>query len=105
MGPNGDEDGVEDGEEREPPGDSVDHDSLRVSRGELVNDGAEEEEVDDGPSEKGPTGWGQVRLLGVTVEGLGGGDGVDVRPQEEEIHDDVDDLEKKTFSPLRRGGS
>ena len=49
-----------------------------MSRGELVDDGAEEEKVDDGPSEEGPTGWGEVRLLGVTVEGLGGGYGVDV---------------------------
>ena len=78
VGPNGDEDGVEDGEERESPGDSVDHDRLRVSRGELVDDGAEEEEVDDGPGEKGPTGWGEVCLLDAAVEGLGGGYGVDV---------------------------
>ena len=99
VGLYGDEDSIDDGEEREPPGDSVDHDRLRVSRGELVYDGAEEEEVDDGPSEEGPTGWGEVRLLDITVEGLGGSDGVDVRPQEEEIHDDIDDLEKTWQKP------
>ena len=58
--------------------------------------------MDDGLSEKDPTGWGEVGLLDAAVDGLGGGDGVDVRPQEEEVNDDVDDLEKKTFSPLGR---
>lgn len=47
VGPNGEEDGVEDGKEREPPGDPVDHDGLCMGRGELIDDGAEEEEVDD----------------------------------------------------------
>ena len=78
AGPKGDEDGVENGEEREPPGDSVDHDRLRVNRGELVDDGAEEKEVDDGPGEESPVGRGEVRLLDVAVDGLGGGYGVDV---------------------------
>jgi len=100
VGPNGDEDDVEDREEREPPGDSVDHDGLGVGGGELVDDGAKEEEVDDGPSEEGPIGWGEVRLLDVSVNGLRGGYGVDVRPQEEEVNDDVNDLERKTIPPL-----
>jgi len=97
VGPNGDEDGVEDGEEREPPGDSVDHNRLCVSGGELVDDGAEEEEMDDGPSEEGPAGWGEVCLLDVAVDGLGGGYGVDVRTQEEKVNGDVDDLETDDF--------
>jgi len=57
VSPDGDEDGVEDGEEREPPRDSVDDDGLGVDGGELVDDGAEKEEVDERPGEEGPTGW------------------------------------------------
>ena len=63
VGPNGNGDRIEDGEERESPGDAVNHDPLCVGGGELVDDGAEEEEVDDGPGEEGPFGWGEVRLL------------------------------------------
>ena len=50
--------------------------------GELVDDGAEEKEVDEGPSEEGPIGGSEVRLLDVAIDGLRGGDGVDVRTQE-----------------------
>jgi len=103
VSPDGDEDGVEDGEEREPPGDSVDHNGLCMGRGELVDDGAKEEEVDDRPSEEGPIGWGEVRLLDVSVDGVRGGYGVDVRPQEEEVNYDVNDLEENPFFPLCRG--
>ena len=102
VGPGGYIDDGEDGEEREPPRDSIDHDSLCMGGGELVDDGAKKEEVDDRPSEEGPIGWGEVRLLDVRVDRLRGGDGVDVRPQEEEVNDDVDDLERKTVSPLCR---
>ena len=102
VGPNGNKDGVEDGEEREPPGDSVDDDGFCVGGGELINDSAEEEQMDDRPSEEGPIGWGEVRLLDVTVDGVRGGYGVDVRPQEEEVDDDVDNLEKDTVFPLCR---
>jgi len=78
VSPDGDEDGVEDGKEREPPGDSVNHDSLGVGRGELVDDGAKKEEVNDGPGEEGPIGWSEIRLLDVSVDGVRGGYGVDV---------------------------
>ena len=100
VGPDGDEDGVEDCEEREPPGDAVDHYGLRVGGSELVDDCAEEQEVDDRPSEEGPTGWSEVRLLDVAVDGPGGGYGVNVRPQEQEVNDDIDYLEKNTVFPL-----
>ena len=100
VGPDGDEDGVEDGEEGEPPRDPVDHDGLCVDGGELVNNSAKKEEVDDRPSEKGPIGWSEVRLLDVPVDVMGGGYGVDVRPQEEEVNDDVNDLEKNAVFPL-----
>lgn len=100
VGPDGDEGGVEEGEEREPPGDSVNHDGLCVGGSELVDNGAEKEEVDDRPSEEGPTSWSEVRLLDVSVDVVWGGYGVDVRPQEEEINDDVNDFEEKTIFPL-----
>jgi len=75
VGPYGNEDGVEDGEEREPPGDSVDHDGFCVGGSELIYDGAKKEEVDDRPSEEGPAGWSEVCLLDVSVDGLRGGYG------------------------------
>ena len=100
MGPDGDEDGVEDREEGEPPGDAVDHDGLGVGGSKLIDDCAKEEEVDDGPSEEGPTGWSEVRLLDAAVDGLGGGHGVNVRPQKEEVNYDIDYLEKNTVFPL-----
>jgi len=78
VGPNGDEDGVEDSEEREPPSNAVDYDRLCVSGGELVDDGAQEEEMDDGPGEEGPTGRGEIRLFDVVVDRVRGGYGVDV---------------------------
>lgn len=100
VGPDGNEDCVEDGEERESPGDSVNHDGLGVGGSELVDDGAKKEEVDDRPSEEGPVGWSEVRLLDVSVDGVRGGYGVDVRPQEEEVNDDVSDFENDTILPL-----
>jgi len=100
VGPDCDEYSVEDGEEREPPGDPVDNDGLGVDGGELVDNGAEKEEVNDGPGEEGPIGWSEVRLFDVAVDGLGGGYGVDVGPQEEEVKEDVNDLEKNTIFPL-----
>ena len=105
VGPDGDEDGVEDREEREPPGDSIDYDGLCVGGSELVDDCAKEEEVDNGPSEEGPASWSEVRLLEVAVDGAGRGYGVNVGPQEEEVDDDVDYLEKNTIFPLCGGHS
>ena len=55
--------------------------------------------MDDGPNEETPNSWGEVRLLHVFVDGMWGGHGVDVRPQEEEISGDVDGFE--IFSPAR----
>lgn len=78
IGPDGDEDRVEDGKEREPPGDAVDHDELGVGGGELIDDGAKKEEVDDRPSEEGPVSGGEVRLLDVSIDRMRGGYGVDV---------------------------
>ena len=85
-------DRIEDGEEGEAPGDAVDDDALAGGE-ELVDDGAEEEEVDEGPDKEGPGRGRQVRLLPGVVDVGGGGDGVDVGAEEEEVGDDVDNLE------------
>ena len=100
VGPDTDQDGIQDGQEREPPGDPVNHDGLCVGGRELVDDGAEEEEVDDGPGEESPDGRGEIRLLDVTVDGVRGSYGVDVGAQEEEVNEDVNDFEKETVPPL-----
>lgn len=103
VGPDADEHGVQDCEERESPRDPVNYDGLCMGGGELIDDGAEEEEVDDRPSEERPDGWGEVRLLDVAVDRVRGSYGVYVRPQEEDVNDDVDDLEKDSIFPLGGG--
>lgn len=90
--PQVDVDGVEDGEEGKAPGDAVDDYGLGVCGGELVDDGGEEEEMDDGPDGKGPAGRGEVGLLDGGVDGAGGGDGVEVRAEEHKVHEHVHDL-------------
>ena len=47
-GPYVDVDSVEDGKEREPPADAINDDLLSALE-ELIDDGAEEKEVDEGP--------------------------------------------------------
>ena len=103
IGPDADEDGVQDSEEGEPPGNTIDDHGLRVGGGELVDDGTKKEEVDDGPSEERPVGRCEVGLLDAPVDGVRGNYGVDVRPQEEEVNDDVDEFEEDAFFPLCRG--
>ena len=103
--PEGDEDRIEDSKEGKPPGDVVDYDGLRSGRGELVDDGAEKEEVDDRPNKEDRISWGEIRLLDVFGDRPWGDYEVDVEPREEGVRDDVDNLEKETFCPLRRGNS
>ena len=100
IGPYYDEDRVYDGHDRECPRDHVDHKSLSAVRGELIDDGAKQEYMDGGPNEEGPTSWGEIRLLDVFVDGLWGNRGTDARPQEEEVGNNVNDLEKETFFRL-----
>ena len=52
AGPEVDVDGVEDAEESKPPADAVNDDLLAALK-ELVDDGAEEQEVDEGPVRTG----------------------------------------------------
>lgn len=47
--------GVQDCEEGEPPADSIDNDLLAALK-ELIYDGTEEEEVNEGPGEGGECG-------------------------------------------------
>ena len=68
--PSNEEECVGGGQEREPPRDPVDDDLLCVGGGELVDDGAKKEGLDDGPSEEGPDSWGEVSLLEVPVDRL-----------------------------------
>ena len=89
--PGVDVDRVEGGEEGEAPADAVDDDALSAC-GELVDDGAEKEEVDEGPDAECPRGGGDVGLPARAVGGGGTGDGVDVRAEEREIRDDVHNL-------------
>ena len=49
-GPEVDIDGIEDAEEREPPGNAID-DYFFACREELVDDCAQEEDMDEGPVE------------------------------------------------------
>ena len=78
MGPDYEEDRVDNGHEREPPRDPVDHGGLSVGGGELIDDGTEKEDVDDGPNEESPSGWGEIRLPDGSVDGLRVDHGVDV---------------------------
>jgi len=99
MRPDVDVDGVEEEKEGEAPVDAVDDDLLAALE-ELVDDGSEEQEVDDRPDAEGPAGWGQVGLLTGAVDVMGTSNGVDVASGEEDVNEDVDDLEKDTFSPV-----
>jgi hypothetical protein len=89
--PHADVDGVEEAEEREAPADAVDDDVLAV-RGELVDHSAEEEQVNEGPDAERPRRRRHVGLLAVPVREGRARDGVDVRPEEEEVRQDVHDL-------------
>ena len=101
--PDVDVDGVEDGEEGETPADAVDDDVLAVGR-ELVDDGAKEQEVNEGPDAERPGRRGDVGLLARRVGRGGPGDGVNVGAEEEEVDDDVRQLRVSGQSDVRLGG-
>lgn len=60
--PHADVDGIEHRKEREAPADSIDDDFL-ARIGKLVENETEEEEVNEGPDEEGPSGWSEIGLL------------------------------------------
>jgi len=97
--PDVDVDGVEDDEQGEAPVDGV-NDNLLAGFEELVDDGAEEKEVDNGPDAEGPSSGSEVRLLASAVVVVGTSDGVDVTTGEEEVDDNVHDFEEDAFCPL-----
>jgi len=98
--PDVDVDGVEEDEEGEAPADSVD-DGLLAALGELVDDSAEKQEVNDGPDTKDPAGGGEVGLFTSVVVRMGTSDRVYACSEEEDVCDYVDDFEEDTVCPLR----
>jgi hypothetical protein len=91
-------DGIENGQEREPPGDTIDDNALSLGE-ELVDDSTEEEEMYKRPDEESPGGGSDIGLLAVIVNALGCSNSVDVRAEEDEIDDNVDDFEKDAVLP------
>jgi hypothetical protein len=67
-GPEVDVNSIEDGQERETPANAID-DHLFAGCEELVDDRAEQKEVDEGPDEERPRGRCDVGLLDVRVRG------------------------------------
>jgi hypothetical protein len=77
--PQVDVDSIEDTEEREAPGDTVNDGTLATGE-ELVNDGAEKENVDQRPNEERPWCGGNVGLFTAEVWArLWSSDGIDIR--------------------------
>jgi len=98
TGPDADVECVENHEEWETPSNTIDDDTLS-GIGELEDDVSEQQEVDKGPNEEGPPSRGEISFLGGTVDVAGTGNGVDVRSEEEEIHDNVYNLEEDSIFP------
>jgi hypothetical protein len=82
MRPEVDVDGIQDSEQRESPRDTVDDDALAMGE-ELIDDGAEEENVNDGPGQEGPWSRGEICFLSTPVDAGGGGNRVKVGTQED----------------------
>jgi len=75
--PQVDVDGIEDTEERKTPVYTVYNDRFSVIR-ELIDDGTEEQEMDEGPDEECPWCWGEVRFFSGVVHVGGCSNGVNV---------------------------
>jgi len=97
--PDVDVDGVEDDQQWEAPVDTVD-DGLLAEIEELVDDSAEEKQVDDGPDTEYPGSRRKVGLLTSAVVRRRAGDGVDVAAEEEQVHHNVHHFKQDTVSPL-----
>jgi hypothetical protein len=69
--------GVEDSKERESPGNAINYHSFSLGE-ELVDYGAEKEDVDKRPNEERPWGRSNVGLFAMIVYALGCGDSVNV---------------------------
>jgi len=66
--PEVDVDGIEDGKERESPGNAIDNCSFAI-RAELVYDSTEKEKVNERPYEERPRRWSDVGLLSIVIYG------------------------------------
>jgi len=99
VGPNVDVNASEDREERETPADPVNNGAFAV-REELVDNVAEEEQVDQRPNTECPRGRSKVRLLACVVNIVWAGNRVDIGSKEEDVNDDVHDLEEDTIFPI-----
>lgn len=69
---------IEDAEDGESPRDSVDDHRFCMGGGELVNDCAKEEEVDEGPKQERPVCGGQVGLFAAVIDARRGGNRVEI---------------------------
>lgn len=77
MSPEVDVDGIENTEERESPGNSVDDNSFSIGE-ELVDDGAEEEKVNNGPNQESPGSRSNISFFASVVDVGRGSYGVNV---------------------------
>ena len=91
-------DGIEYSEEWKSPGNSIDDYTFSL-REELVDDGSKEENMDKRPDEKRPGGRSNISLLAVIVNTLWRSDGIDVRPEEDKVDDDVNDFQNYSIFP------
>lgn len=67
---------------------------------ELVDDGSEEQKVNERPDEVRPWSWGNIGFLAAVVDAVvGAGNGVDIRAQEEEIGEQIHNFEQNTVLP------
>jgi len=82
--PDVDVDGVEDGQQGEPPGDAVDDDALAGGE-ELVDDISEEKDVDDGPNVERIRRWGDIGLLSSPIWRLRPSDSIDIGSSQEDV--------------------
>lgn len=113
--PEGNVDGIQGSEQGETPGDALNDRAVAIF-GELVDDGSEEKQVDDRPGKKtlndcagthnnddsspngkSPRRGGNIGLLAPVVCTIPSRrETEDIRPQEEEIHNDIDDLPSRS---------
>jgi len=68
MSPEVDVDGIEDGKERESPGDAIDNYSFTIWE-ELEYDSTEKKKVNKRPDEERPRRWSDVGLLSIVING------------------------------------
>jgi hypothetical protein len=100
TGPDAHVECVENCEDWETPSNTIDDDILS-GIGELEDNVSEQQEVDKRPDQESPPSRGEIRFLGAVVDVSWTGNGVDVRSEEEEIHDNVYNLEEDTIFPSR----